>query len=134
MSGPYTTKPNLRNMMARVRGLGSAHDGTHHFWMQRLTSIALVPLTLWFVIGVLCHIGAPYMEFVAWLSSVPVATTMILVITVSFYHAALGLQVVIEDYVHAPALKYTSLIIMKLGCVALGLMGVVSVLKILLVP
>ncbi|WP_455373825.1 succinate dehydrogenase, hydrophobic membrane anchor protein [Limibacillus halophilus] len=123
---------SLRTPLGKVRGLGSAKDGTEHFWMQRLTAVALVPLTLWFVISVIAHIGAGYGEFVAWLSSPLSGGLMILLLVATFYHAMLGLQVVIEDYVHTEWKKLASLIVMRFFCILLGVIGVLSVLKIML--
>jgi len=123
---------SLRTPLAKVRGLGSAKEGTEHFWMQRLTAIALVPLTLWFVISVIAHVGASYGEFVYWMSSPLSGGLMILLVVATFYHAQLGLQVVIEDYVHTEWKKLTSLIVMRFFCVFLGVIGVLSILKIML--
>ncbi|MEJ1993806.1 MAG: succinate dehydrogenase, hydrophobic membrane anchor protein [Limibacillus sp.] len=123
---------SLRTPLAKVRGLGSAKDGTEHFWMQRLTAIALVPLTLWFVISVIAHTGASYAEFVQWLSTPLSGGLMILLVIATFYHAMLGLQVVIEDYVHTEWKKISSLIVMRFFCIFLGVIGVLSVLKIML--
>jgi succinate dehydrogenase / fumarate reductase membrane anchor subunit len=123
---------SLRTPLGKVRGLGSAKDGTEHFWMQRLTAVALVPLTLWFVISVIAHIGAGYGAFVAWLSSPLSGGLMILLLVATFYHAMLGLQVVIEDYVHTEWKKLASLIVMRFFCILLGVIGVLSVLKIML--
>ena len=123
---------SLRTPLAKVRGLGSAKDGTEHFWMQRLTAVALVPLTVWFVISVIAHIGADYGAFIAWLSSPLSGGLMILLVVATFYHAMLGLQVVIEDYVHTEWKKFASLIAMKFFCAFLGVIGVLSILKIML--
>lgn len=123
---------SLRTPLGKVRGLGSAKEGTDHFWMQRLTAVALVPLTLWFVVGVVAHAGASYGDFVAWLSSPLSGGLMILLLVATFYHALLGLQVVIEDYVHTEWKKLASLIVMRFLCILLGVIGVLSVLKIML--
>ena len=120
----------LRSEMSTVRGLGAAHDGTHHYIVQRVTAIALVPLVLWFVYSVICQIGADYASFTAWLGSLHVATLMVLLIIATFWHAALGLQTVVEDYVHCHAMKIASLLAIKLGCFALAVAGILSVLKI----
>jgi succinate dehydrogenase / fumarate reductase membrane anchor subunit len=122
---------SLRTPLARVRGLGSAKDGTAHWWAQRLTAIALVPLSLWFVISVICLIGADYASFTGWLSGPVSGGLMILLIGATFYHAALGLQVVIEDYVHQDCVKIAALVAVKFACAALGLVAALSVLKIM---
>ncbi|MBB3063805.1 MULTISPECIES: succinate dehydrogenase, hydrophobic membrane anchor protein [Limibacillus] len=122
---------SLRTPLARVRGLGSAKDGTGHWWSQRLTAIALVPLCLWFVVSVISMVGADYGTFLHWLSSPLSGGLMILLIIATFYHAALGLQVVIEDYVHQEGIKIASIIAVKFACIVLGLAATLSVLKIM---
>lgn len=118
-----------RSTLSRVRHLGSAHDGTHHFWVQRLTAVALIPLTVWFVVSIVMLAGAPHEEVAAWLARPVPAILMVLLVAATFHHAQLGLQVVIEDYVHQPALRLTSLILVKLGAAALGFAAVFAVLK-----
>ena len=121
----------MRTPMARVRGLGAAKDGTGHWWAQRLTALALIPLSVWFVASVVAMAGADYTATVAWVSNPLVAGLLILLIVATFYHAALGVQVVIEDYVHHEGLKFASLIALKGLAIVLGLTGVLSVLTIL---
>lgn len=123
----------LTTPLSRARGLGSAHDGTHHFILQRLTAIALVPLTLWLVYGLVTHVGADYRSFVGWVKNFPVALGLILTLIATFWHASLGLQIIIEDYVHEPIAKVASLIAVKFACFALGAAGVLAVVKILFV-
>jgi len=123
---------SLRSPLARVRGLGSAKDGTHHFWMQRLTAVALVPLTLWFVVGVIGHIGADQAAMKAWMSSPVSAALMIAFVAVAFHHGQLGIQVVIEDYVHDEGLKIAGIVVVKLVSVILALAAIVSVLRLAL--
>jgi len=124
------SKPTLNHPLAQVRGLGSAHDGTHHFWLQRLTALALVPLTIWFVASVVCKLTASHEEFVLWMKSIPVATAMVIFLIATLWHAALGLQVVLEDYVHTHMLRTLSIILVKFACFTLAVMGVLAVLKI----
>ena len=121
---------SLRSDLGQVRGLGSAKQGSHHWWHQRLTAIALVPLSLWFVVALLGRLDASHAETVAWISSPLITVLMIALIISTFYHTILGLQVVIEDYVHLEWAKITLLILMKLGFAFGGLLGVVAVLKI----
>jgi succinate dehydrogenase / fumarate reductase membrane anchor subunit len=120
----------LRSPLAAARGLGSAKSGTHHWWAQRVTAIALVPLTVWFVIGLIAHAGASYAEARAWIGSPISATLMICLIVAMFHHAQLGLQVVIEDYIHAERCKIASLMLVKGAAFFLGVLGVLSVVRI----
>ena len=122
---------SLRSPLARVRGLGAAGEGVGHWWAQRVTALALVPLTIWFVIAVAGHAGASYDEMRAWLGSPFSAGMMILLIAATFYHAALGLQVVLEDYVHHEGIKIASILVVKGLAIILGLTAALSVLSIL---
>lgn len=122
---------SMRSALGRVRGLGSAKTGTGHWWSQRLSAIALVPLTLWFVFSVAGNAGAGREVIQAWLSSPLSASLMVLVVITTFYHAYLGLQVVIEDYVHNEPVKVIGLIVLKGACIVLALTGVLSVLSLL---
>jgi succinate dehydrogenase / fumarate reductase membrane anchor subunit len=119
----------LRSPLGRARGLGSARAGAAHWWAQRLTAVALVPLTLWFIFAVIRLKGADQGAVVAWLAS-PVALVMLLALIVAtFHHLQLGVQVVIEDYVKAPATKLIAILALKAACVLLALACIVSVLK-----
>ena len=91
--------------LRRALVLGSAKDGVRHWWMQRLTAIALVPLSIWFVTSVIYLLGADHERVTSWVSNPIVALLLILMLTTMFYHLRLGLQVVIEDYIHAKSLK-----------------------------
>lgn len=95
----------LRTALGQVRGLGSAKEGTEHFWIQRLTALALLPLMIWFVASIACLAGADHAQVVEWLSSPFAAVFMILMIGTGFYHLKLGVQVVIEDYIHSTWFK-----------------------------
>ena len=119
---------NLRSALGRARGLGSAKEGMHHWWAQRLTALALIPLTVWFVMSLISLIGAGYQEFVHWLANPVNATAMILFLAVALHHAQLGMQVVLEDYVANHALRTTSVIIVKFLCFGLAAFGIVSTL------
>ena len=119
----------FRTELGRVRGLGTAKEGVHHWWMQRVSAVALIPLTLWFVIALVAHIGADYTATRAWLGSPITFGLMVLLIGATFYHAQLGLQVVIEDYVENEALRFGLIIIMKLASVVLTVLGIFAVLK-----
>jgi len=121
--------PTLRSPLGRAIGLGSAKEGVAHWWAQRITALALVPLTAWFVIAVIHLAGADRAAFVEWLHHpVPAVLWMLLVIA-AFYHGALGLQVVIEDYVENEALRLGLIIIMKLAALLLGALAFFALLK-----
>lgn len=121
---------SLRTPLGKVRGLGSAKDGTSHFWVQRVTAVALVPLIIWFIYTLLSLVGASYEDARAALAAPGVAVPMLLLLAAGFYHLKLGLQVVIEDYVSNDGLRIVGLIVNNLGCAALGIACVYSVLKI----
>jgi succinate dehydrogenase / fumarate reductase membrane anchor subunit len=123
---------DTRSPIARVRGLGSAKEGVHHWWVQRLTALALVPLSIWFAAGVVALAGAPQAEAAAWIARPLNATLMILTLGLTFHHAQLGLQVVIEDYVHAEGAKIALLILVKLLALALALAGALAVLRLMI--
>jgi succinate dehydrogenase / fumarate reductase membrane anchor subunit len=118
----------MRSPLGRVLGLGSAKEGVEHWWMQRLTAIALIPLAIWFVIAALGMIGADRAAMVAWMHSPMSPVFAILLIVAVVYHLALGLQVVIEDYVHGEAWKLGLIIVMRLWCIVLVGRGVLAVL------
>lgn len=121
---------NYRSPLARARGLGSAGEGSHHWWHQRVTAIALFPLTFWFAIC-LAHLpGASYADVLQWMAS-PWNTILLLAfIGVAFYHAILGLQVVIEDYVHHDWLKILGLLFIRLILSFLALAALFATLRI----
>ncbi len=123
---------SLRTPLGRVRGLGSAKGGTEHFWAQRLTAIALVPLALWFVAQLAAHAGADHATAKAWLAEPVTSIFMILVVVAGFHHGQLGLQVVIEDYVSTEWIKMSSIIVVKLAAVALAVAAIFAVLQIAL--
>jgi succinate dehydrogenase / fumarate reductase membrane anchor subunit len=122
-------KKSLRSDLGRVRGLGSAKDGTHHWWSQRVTAIALVPLTIWFVASIVGLAGAPLGALKEWVASPVVAVLLLALIVAVFQHARLGLQVVIEDYVHDEAAKIASLLAMNGAVLLLGGIAALSILK-----
>jgi succinate dehydrogenase / fumarate reductase membrane anchor subunit len=124
----------IETPLARVRHLGSAKEGVEHWWMQRLTAILLVPLSLWFVASIWWLVvgGADYAAFQSWLQGPVSAILMILFLGATFYHLKLGMQVVIEDYVHAEWLKMSMIITVTLGCLTLGLASTYSIIVIAL--
>ncbi len=120
----------LRTPLSNVRGLGSAKEGTHHWWMQRLTAIALIPLSLWFIVAVLCVASSSYAEAIRWIDSPINSTLLIILIAALFYHSQLGVQVVVEDYVHSEWLKLGALILLRFVTVLLVTACILSVLRI----
>jgi len=123
---------NLRSPLGRVRGLGTAKTGVHHWWAQRMTAIALVPLMLWLVASLVSLAGADYDTAVAWVSSPFTGTLLIALIIALYYHVQLGLQVVLEDYLHTPWVQVSAQIAVRYACILLALTGVLSVLRITL--
>ena len=121
---------SLRSPLGRVRGLGSAKSGTEHFWMQRVTAVALIPLTLWFVYSVISLVGVDHATATAWLQAPTTAVLMIVLIAATFHHMQLGLQVVIEDYVHGEGVKIASLMLMKGASLLLAVAASIAVLKV----
>lgn len=121
---------SFRTPLKPVRGLGSAKEGTHHWWLQRLTAIALVPLTMWFVASLITLASAEYATVVSWVQSPVVTVLLLCYIWALFHHAQLGVQVVLEDYVHAEWLKIASLIALKFAVIVLGLASALAVLKV----
>ncbi len=123
---------SIRTPLARVRGLGTAKDGTHHWWLQRVTSVALVPLVLWFVISMLSVSRADYETFQHWLSNPIRAGLMVTLLLAAFYHANLGMQVIYEDYVRPEGAKVVAVLATQFVLFLLGAISVVAVLKIAL--
>jgi succinate dehydrogenase / fumarate reductase membrane anchor subunit len=120
---------DLRTPLSKVKGLGSAKDGTHHFWHQRLTALLLIPLVLWIGFS-LAALPVDHATLTGWIQQPWVSVVLVLLIIATFYHAQLGLQVVIEDYVASHARRTATLLISNLLCLLVGTVGVISVLKI----
>ena len=120
----------MRTPLAHARGLGSAKDGTEHFWRQRVTAVALIPLSFWFVVSLIAMAGADHVAVIAWLKQPVPACAMLLFIGTGFVHLRLGVQVVIEDYVEGEAAKIACLMLNTFFCAAAGLLSALAVLKI----
>ena len=120
---------DLRSPLSRVKGLGSAKDGTGHFWHQRLTALLMIPLVLW--IGLcIAALPADHQSLVSWVQQPLVTVALVLLLIAVFYHAQLGLQVVIEDYIASHARRTLVLLLSNLLCLLFGTLAVISVLKI----
>jgi len=119
----------MRSFLGRARGLGIASGGVHHWWMQRLTSLALLPLTLWFVWSVVHLAGAPYAAVRAWASGTVHATLLLALIAATFEHMHLGVQVVAEDYIHTKPIQVAVVVAVKAATALLALAATIAVLK-----
>ncbi len=123
---------SLRSPLSKAVGLGSAGHGFSHWWWQRVTAIALIPLSIWFLVSVLSLIGASYNDAVVWLGSAFNATLMLLFVFAALFHGQTGLQVVIEDYIHTKWLNLSLLLLIKFAAAALALYAALSVFKVVL--
>ena len=120
-----------RTPLSRVCGLGSAKSGTSHWWMQRVTAVALIPLSFWLINFLGLSLTSPYQQTLAWLAS-PVNTACIVAwIMLTYYHAALGLQVVIEDYVAAEGLKIMAIWTVNLTFLFLAIAALLAVFRVI---
>ncbi|HLO77132.1 MAG TPA: succinate dehydrogenase, hydrophobic membrane anchor protein [Magnetospirillum sp.] len=120
----------LRNPIGRARGLGSAKEGVSHHWGTQVTAVGLIPLSLWFVISLIGLHGADYATFKGWLSAPFNASMFVLTILMVIYHAQLGVQMVVEDYVHGEGVKFGTLVATKLVAAFLAVYTTVSILKV----
>ncbi|WP_419730816.1 succinate dehydrogenase, hydrophobic membrane anchor protein [Lichenicola sp.] len=119
----------MRSQLGQVRGLGSSKSGVEHWWVERLTGIALIPLTIWFVVSVLLLLGAPQIGVVHWAGR-PVNTVLLLaLVLLTFHHMQLGLQVVIDDYVHDKRAHLAISLVNKGAALLLALFAIVAILK-----
>jgi len=124
----------MRSPLGRAVGLGSAKEGVEHWWAQRLTAIALVPLSLWFVSAIIGIAGADLETMQNWVGLPLPAILLVLLLIATFYHLSLGLQVVIEDYVHTDLAKLGLIIIVRLLSFGFAVAGVFAVVSIALGP
>jgi|UPI00054E0F50 succinate dehydrogenase / fumarate reductase membrane anchor subunit len=128
MAEATNTSKSLRSPISRARGLGSAKEGVSHWWVQRLTALALIPLGIWFVASVVSLAGADHAAIAQWLSTPFTLGALSLTLVAAFYHAALGLQVVIEDYIHTKAVKVTLIILIQFAAFAFTAAGIIALL------
>jgi succinate dehydrogenase / fumarate reductase membrane anchor subunit len=132
MAEAKLTRSSLRSGLGRVRGLGAAKEGVNHWWAQRVTALALVPLTLWFVASVVVLAGADHAAVTAWIAR-PLNTVLLLcLVGATFWHASLGLQVVIEDYIHRESTRVAVLLAAKAVLLLGALSGILAVLRVAL--
>jgi succinate dehydrogenase / fumarate reductase membrane anchor subunit len=128
-----TTINVMRSQLGRARGAGAAKAGVHHWVAERVTAIALVPLTLWFVFSMVRLVGASQPAVAAWAGHPINAALLLALIIMTFHHMQLGVQVVLEDYVNDKRLMTVLILLNKGLALMLGLIGAVSVLKLALV-
>lgn len=133
---PHAAHPQapviMRSMLGRARGLGASKTGPAVWWAERVTSLALIPLTLWFVWSVLRLTGLPRASVALWASQPLVTTLLVALIVTTFHHMQMGLQVVIEDYIHTEATKIGLLLLMKGVVILLALAALISTLRLAL--
>ncbi len=123
---------SLRSPLAKARGLGAAKEGAGHWWLQRMTALALAPLVLWFAFSIATLGAMDYQTLVSWVKLPLVTVILILLIVTAFYHMQLGLKVILEDYIHSEWLKLSAIVLMNFASIALMVAGVLAVLKIAL--
>ena len=129
MTEKATSPAIMRSMLGRARGLGSARSGLHHWWAQRLTAFALVPLVLWFIYSAIRLSGMKRGDVINWAVDPVVGTLLVALVLALFHHMRLGLQVVIEDYIHHERPRMVWLLVMKGVTGLLGLAALVAVIK-----
>jgi len=122
------TQTIMRSGLGRARGLGAAKTGTAHWFAERVTSVALVPLTLWFIFSILSLLGAPRAAVVAWAGGLINTTLLLALVLITFQHMAMGLQVVMEDYIHEEKPRLVWILVMK---AVVGLFGIAATLAVL---
>ena len=121
---------SLQTPLGKVRGLGTAGGAVHHWWVQRLTSIALVPLGIWLLVSLMTLPSLDFVTLVSWAAGTWTASLLALFVLTATWHSRLGVQVVIEDYVHDHGLKTTVLVLSNFVHIILAAFGVFAVLRI----
>lgn len=119
----------MRSALGRARGLGAAKAGSHHWWAQRMTALALLPLALYFVLSVLLLEGASQADMLRYMAEPWNGVLFLALVIALFHHLQLGLQVVIEDYIHAEGKRLAIMLAMRATVIFFGLLAFISVLK-----
>jgi succinate dehydrogenase / fumarate reductase, membrane anchor subunit len=120
---------SLRSPLGRVLGLGSAKEGVHHWWLQRLTSVALIPLAVWFAVSLITLPSLDHTTVVVWMAQTWTALFLILLVLIGTWHSQLGLRVVVEDYIHSGT-KTLALVIITFAHTLIAAAGVFAILKV----
>lgn len=123
---------SLRSPLGKVLGAGSAKQGVHHWWVQRLTSVALVPLSVWFLVSLLALPSLEHATVVAWMAQSPTALLLVLLVLIGAWHSQLGVRVVVEDYVHGAGARIVTLVALGFAHVLIAAAGVMAVLRVAL--
>jgi len=124
---------SLRSALGTAQGQGAAHSGVHHWWMQRLTALALVPLSFWFVASIVAlqRLSDPYQSLRAWIAQGWTAVLLILLVVAATWHSRLGVQVVLEDYIVDSGSRTLAIIVSNFAHIVLAVAGVVAILRVL---
>lgn len=123
---------DTRTPLHRVIGLGSAKDGVRHWWVQRVSAVALIPLVLWLTGSLIALSGSDHGDFLGWLSQPINAGLMVLLLIALFRHAVLGLEVIAEDYIHSSGMRAAAVVLIQFAGYALAVAGILAVLSIAL--
>lgn len=121
---------DMKAPLEKVRGLGSAKNGTHHWWVHRITALANIPLVIFVVVSFVGNANHGHAEWAAWLQQPLAAVLMVLFVANICYHLRLGLQVVIEDYIHNKSNKVAAMMAVTFGTVLMAGLGIFSILKV----
>ena len=127
--GPHPKVKIMRSQLGRARGMGAAHAGMHHWRVERVTAIALVPLTVWFVYAVLHLLGSQQFAVHRFVHNPVNSVLLLALVAMTFHHMQLGLQVVMEDYISSPKWQPVAILLNKAVALLLGLLCAVSILR-----